>query len=368
MKFFNIDSLRKNLSELHIHLTIENIALSLISVFIPIFMLTIGFSLNDIYFYYLVYSFSTLLSSLFSFVFSRIGFKKIIMLRPVSVITFLLWLYSLEFFPSSYFFLAVYNGFFSGIYWVIFHFFFAKKADGDDVEGQVGLLFAMPKLFTMISPMIGALIISFFSFNVLFLLVAFLLLVSILPLIHLKEQRFSFKFEVSNLLDWSFVKYALGFINESIHYYAVVFLLPLYIYFTLSSTLEIGFFSTVVGVSGFLTPLIISSLCRGRTNLFIKLGAMLNAVFFFFVFFLKTPLEFFLFGFIIGTFTSFWEIPFYSRMYKHARNSNTLEFFIFRKVIHGITESAIFVLLLLTSNFSIIFLSEITSKILFVFF
>jgi hypothetical protein len=87
------------------------------------------------------------------------------------------------------------------------------------------------------------------------------------------------------------------------------------------------------------------------------------------IFLISTPLEFFFFSFIIGTFATIWSVPFYSRMYKHAkRTENTLEFLIFRELIFGAVRLLIFLIIFLTNNFSITFFIEAVSKLLFLAF
>jgi hypothetical protein len=265
-------------------------------------------------------------------------------------------------------FLGVYNGLSCAFYWPIFHYFFTKKLNGDDTESKVGFLFGFPKIFTILAPVIGALIINFFSFEVLFVVVSIILFVSLIPLFGLKDHKLSFKFDYEKLFDKSFLKYILGFIVDGSSYVVNYILLPLFIFLTFSQTLEVGFFSTLVSIGGFLTPIIISYMCKGKTSFFIQFGAILSAIVFISIFFISTQLEFFFLGFLVGTFSSFWNVPFYARMYKHAKKTNTLEFFVLRASIMNFARVFVFLLMILFYNFNLAFITNIISHFLMLAF
>lgn len=370
MKFFNLDSLKKSLSELHIHLTIQNFALSLISIFIPIFLFDVGFDLTTIIQYYLVLFISFPLFSFFSYIVgAKIGFKNLMLIRPISLILSYSWLYSLSVFPNTLFFMAVFDGFIASIYWIPFHYFFTKKCDVDNVEGQVGWLFALPQLFSIAAPVIGAIIITYFSFSYLFIIVCFLLIVSAVPLLYMKDYRFDLKVDYKKLFNKSFVKYLFGFIADGVSYIVISIFLPIYIYVLFGGTLELGFYSTFLGLSGFIAPLLISGASKGKTSLFIKIGTLLEAFVFLFVIFAQTQLEFFFIGFLLGLFTTIWSVPFYTRMYKHAKKESTLEFLIVREVILNTARIVVLaVFLLFNNNFLSVFIFEIASRLFFLTF
>lgn len=367
--FFNLSALKKNMSCMHIHTSMQEFTLYLIRVFIPVYLFIITNSVTRVFEYYIYYFLAFIVGALLTSKLSFIGFKKIMFLRPISLIVYFAWLYSVEFFPSSFVFLALYNGLITTPYWISFHYFFTKKADFNNIDRQVGLLFSLPKIFTLLAPVIGAFIISYFSFKVLFVIVSLLLFVSLIPLINLKDYRISYNFNINNLFDKKFTKYGFGFIAEGLNYIIVYVLLPFFIFLTFNQTYEAGFYASLLELSGFLTPLIISRLAKGKSSFYIKTGAVSQGLLFFLIFLLNTPLEFFFFGFIIGTFTTIWRVPFYTRIYKHAKRSdNALEFLIFRSLIFGSFRLLVFVILLLTGDFTVPFLIEAVSKLLLLAF
>lgn len=360
--------LKKRFSNVHFHNSIQSFALSLVSVFIPIYLLELGFDVNSVLLYFIIFYSVFALFSFLTFLIPSVGFKKIIMLRPIFLVVRLVWLYSLEFFPNSLFYLAIFRGACAAFYWVAFHYFLSDNITEVNAEDSVGLLFAVPNVLKTISPLIGALIINIFSFEVLFVSAGLLFVVSVIPLLDLKEERFLFAVDFKRFFRKKIWKYLFGIIGDGINYAVVYILLPLFIYLSFSQTMDVGIFSTLLGLAGFITPLLVANIVKGDNSKFIKLGSFVQGVLFFLVFFLDSSLSFFIFGFVMGVVSNLWTIPFYSKMYKYSHSTNTLMFFMIREFLLNIGRILVIFLMWFFDDFSIAFISEIISKFFFFLF
>jgi MFS family permease len=362
---------KNNIDEIVVHNSIESFALCLISIFIPIFLYNLNYSLKQIYIYYFLYFVSFAFFSFFSHNFVKLGLKKTLVFRPISLIFFFIWLYSLNKFPNTLNFLAIYNGLITGFYWVAFHCFFAVKTNENNSLERVGVLFSFPKILTIFSPILGGLIITYLGFNPLFFLVSIFLLVSIIPLSKMKDFELDLDFELKNLLNKSFIKYFFGFIAEGVYYAVFAILFPLFVYLYIGKTLEIGFLSFFMSLAGIIAPIVISKACKHKTSKFIKIFSIIEGLLFIMVLFIKTSVSAFLLSFVISIFANFWLLPFYSRLYRHSKHNNSrdlLEFMTLKEIILSLSRASIFLIMYLFNSFDLIFIINSFSRLLLLFF
>ncbi|MDD2678435.1 MAG: hypothetical protein PHT91_00815 [Candidatus Nanoarchaeia archaeon] len=367
----NFNAFKKNTDELVWHNTLESFALSLISVFIPIFLLEINFSLNQVFLYYFIYFISFAFFSFFVHKFLIIGFQKLLLFRPISLIIFFSWLFSLNFFPGTLNFLALYGGLVSAFYWVVFHCFYSVKTDDGNSINRVRDLFFIPKVATLFSPIIGAVVISHFSFSVLFIIVSIILFLSLFPIKGIKNFELDMDFDLKYLYSKTFLKFFFGFAVEGA-YYAVIFILfPLFVYLNIGKMLDIGFLSFFVSFAGIISPILVSKICKANTSVFIKIFSILEGLLFLFVLFIDSIVSVFLISFVISIFANFWLVPFASRFYSQIKQrdaKDALELVTLREIILNVSRAAFFGLILLFGDFGIVFIINSLSRLLFLFF
>ena len=105
---FHIDKivhLKDKLGLIYKHLILQVFALSMIGIFIPIYLLTIGFSLTQVLVLFLVeWTVFGLFAPLYALIISKVGLKEIIILRTVllPVLLFLLHLLKYNEFLQKY--------------------------------------------------------------------------------------------------------------------------------------------------------------------------------------------------------------------------------------------------------------------------
>ncbi|MCK5043262.1 MAG: hypothetical protein KAR51_04500, partial [Candidatus Aenigmarchaeota archaeon] len=124
-----IHILKDELSEVYMNLAIQSFALSLISIFIPIYILSVGFTFDYMILFFMVfYGFIGLTSPVSAALANKFGFKHIILFRTPILITFLLGLYNIDGLAFSPLFLAAFGGIGSSLYWVSINSIFAKNS------------------------------------------------------------------------------------------------------------------------------------------------------------------------------------------------------------------------------------------------
>lgn len=352
---------KNGLNNWHLHRAISGFAQNLISVFIPIYLLNLGFSLSSVLAYYFIYAiFYALLSPLNYFI-KKIGFKAIIIIRPFFEIIHYLWIYLINYAPQTLYFLSAFNAL-ATFYWASYDYLFSINSGKKNIAAAVGNMAVIPRIVNLFTPILGAIIITYFSFDILFLLVGILFIASIFPLLNIKEILIKPKANIKNFFNRDFLKFIPGFLSEGIYNSIVHVLMPLQIYLLFVTPLDLGIFSSIIMLSGIIVPLAIAYFCNKKFKKFIKVGAALQIILFLFAFFLKTQMHYMVFGFFSGIIFVIWHLPFHSQVYAYACKNKSFEFVIFKGIIINLSFALPFILMFLLGDLWIIYLIEILSK------
>ncbi len=363
--------MKKVISRMNLYLLFQRIAVSLIHLFIPVVIYKAGFSLNSIFLFYLVYFLVFSISAMLSFLFLKIGFKKVLILRPFSLIIFYSLLYSLSQGSSllKLLLIAIYYGIISGPFWVVFQSFFLRNNRTKNNYDNIATLYSLPHLITIVFPLLGAIILTNLGLLALISTATFFLLMSIIPTIGLKEFDIDLDFNLKNLFDRSFFKYILGFFVEGFKLKVYSLVVPIYIYFTLNkSAYNLGFFSIIAGVSGTIAPFIVKFFTKDKEERYIRLFSLIDGILFLPIFFIKNLYYLFAMLFILNIFTNFWKIPFFSKVYRHPFKENVVEFMVLRETVLDLSRTLIFFILYVSNNFYLTFAISSLSGLLFLFF
>ena len=230
----NIFNFLKNreLDELYASISLRAFAISLIGIFIPLFLLKSGFTLREVFLYFLIFN---LLRVFFSIAAGRFaashGFKHSILVSIPFLILFFIMLYLN---PKTMFelsLIALLGSFANSFFWVGYHMDFAHFSISNKRNKEIGIANTFILLLKSSGPLVGGLIISYFSFHILFALAIFLLSISIFPLLLTKEVyepvNYSLKKLFRDINPRKFVASMAKGINASV----MLVLWPIYIFF-----------------------------------------------------------------------------------------------------------------------------------------
>ncbi|MCX6815138.1 MAG: MFS transporter [Candidatus Aenigmarchaeota archaeon] len=353
---FELNRLRDDLHEIYFNQIIETFAISLISVFIPIYLLTKGFSLLTSFSFMLVYwGAMFLFTPIAAEISSKIGFKHTIIYRAPLLIFYFSMLFFLDYFSSILLFIALLGGFSAILYWVSTNAEFVKSADGEKSAKQVSYLNALPQISAVAAPLISALILTTLGFSVIFLIVIILIIISQIPFLLTSDykERFSLKLRQSWLfLDKRF--FALFMIQGVI--FSNDFLLWSIFVYQKFGIISAGLTASLYGAGMALFTVIIgkvSSEAHKRKNMLI-LGSIGYAFTCIIRISTATPLEAFLISMLAGIFTTLISIPIYVEFSSRAKKEGVLNWVTFRDFWLASGR----VMFMLGSMFILIFFSE----------
>ena len=122
--------LRDKLRAIYMNISLQSFAMSMVSIFVPIYLLKLGYSLNQTLFYVLLEWLSFgLFAPISAWLSSKFGFKHILLFRLPLTITSLLLLSFIESISISIYFVAVLIGISGSMYVIPLNNLFVKYSN-----------------------------------------------------------------------------------------------------------------------------------------------------------------------------------------------------------------------------------------------
>lgn len=243
--------MNREITELYVTNALRTFAVSTIAIFIPVFLLKQGFSMLHVALFVLSH---VAIGSFFCHVAlgfaARHGVKRSMLLSVPALISFFLCLYNivairgaLGDYPTLIV-LGVIQALASAFYYMGFHVEFAKFSDADRSAGQLSILNVLATAFSILGPLLGALVITFSSFNTLFVIIMALLFMSMIPLFMSSEVHEPFEFRIKHAINIQQAN-ALPFVAEGIRYVAAETFWPVLLYLLFTELDSIGGIFTI---------------------------------------------------------------------------------------------------------------------------
>lgn len=335
-----VDLLKNKLDKIYFHLIVQGFAASMISVFIPIFLLELGFGLSDVFIFLLIqWSSFSLLTPVSAKIISKMGLKEVIIFRTILFVGSLISLSLIgrvNIISEYYQFIAFFLGFSSCMYTLsitsLYANFMEKNKKGDETSKFISL----PKLGVVFGPAAGGFISMYLGFTVLFIFASILLLCSVIPLSFIDHNLDHPKFDI-NVFKESFKKLRKFFIF--LNFYGIkglvmFMVLPVSIYLVGESLGSLGVVVSVISLIN-----IVFSLWLGRKidhvkpRTVLKVGATLTALLMVVLGVLSSSYLLIYFSFLTGFTGILIDLPFETKLYEQAQKSgNPLMFLVFKEL------------------------------------
>jgi MFS family permease len=171
------------LTALYLNAFVHNFAMALVGIFVPLYLFKITGQLGPVFAYYLLHSLAVVatVGPAASCV-SRWGLRRAAALGTLflttTVVLLILGGNKLELIPLA----ALFGGTAVGFYWLPYHLIFAEDGKKETLGQEVSFMTILSRLAQSSGPLLGGLIVTLFSFKVLYGVAVALLLLSFLPL------------------------------------------------------------------------------------------------------------------------------------------------------------------------------------------
>jgi hypothetical protein len=352
MSFFDFDKYR-DIHRVNISHTLKGVALSLVGLYVPVFLLVNEYSLSQVITFYIVVHAVGLFYT-FLLLLPLIRRKSLISIfkfhYPIEIIYFLL-LIALPFIHENWIWLiAAIGGISNMTYWVPLNMLLIRSADKKKMGSDLGVFFALPKIFGIAGPLISAFLIPLIGFVPVFVIAMVGLVLSYLPLLGMKGHDLVQSFDLrlgniwSKLRERKFLFILEGFDNivEESEWFWGIFA------FILIGTLQApGYIGALEALGGAAFMLVVGKKANKHPMPLIFTAAAGLILVWGLRFFIETPLPAYIISIAASFVMTLFLVPYFSVIYKAVKDRKEEEFLILREIPTILARMIVFASILL---------------------
>ena len=359
--------------------SLEAVVGATVGIFVPIYLLQLGYSLNQVFVYYLLHAigiaFFFFVSARFC---SRFGIRNALLVRLLFVGLFYLLLLSLDTYKNLFYLVPLVTSISAAFLYYPMHFIFTENTEHEEIGRSMASLEAWPQIVGVAMPVVSGVIAVLFGMKNLFVLALLAYLLSIFFYWRIKETKIS--------VDLSFDKVGL-FFKTYRRFIPISFIenwrgdlqgvvWPIFFYYTISQFGGIGEKVGVVSVGSINTIIALLSIFLtyhlGRlSDKFDKVSLMkvsfaIAAVFWLVAFFVGNVSALYVFSIIFGLQGLMIGLPFQSYTYSLAKKDfKKEEFLVYCEIPQVMGRVVLYAMILILPQIKLSFLF---SSILFLVF
>ena len=362
--------LQKELNALYLTTALRAFAISIIGIFVPIYMLTLEYTLTQVIFLYIYIHFTEIVFAIpAAKIAGRCGFKHLMFFSIPLLIIFYMLLYTIDVFNWPLWFVGITLGISNIMFWLGYHIDFSKNSHYETRGKEIGWERILATSARVTGPFIGGILITFFGFHVVFIIVCIILLTCKIPLFFTEDFKpradFSYKQVFKNRSLGDFLAFTARGFETGISILAW----PVFIFFTiLGSFTTLGFVSSLAIFSSLLITFIISRLSDINRNLVLRSGIVFNSVVWIGRMLVKTPLHVYIVDAFHGASTTTLSIPFQAKVYDKTQKADLVRFMVFREMSIHFGRVLIFVIMLFVANLQSTFILGALAGLLYFLF
>jgi MFS family permease len=367
-------SSKHGLKPLYFNGLIRSIALSLIGIFIPIYLLQKGYSLNFIFFFFLLQNiFFLMIVPLVFYLSKKFSYKSLIITNIPIAVCYLIYL---NYFLSgtwSILFLPLLSGIEMAFFWMPNHFMFIKISEDKTRGKKLGYFNIFGQIAGLITPIIGALIMTYLGFNIVSIFSIFFILLSSIPLFYLDKikSRKSIDFKVVLNYFKSHKKFFIGNSIENILGEANGVIWPIFVYITLKDIISVGFVGILITLGTMIFTYFVGHYVDKKDgHTLLKIGGIL----FFIVWILRIYYNSPIFLYVISILAGFLAIMIGMSVQKltydfAAEKKDSEDFIFFSEISNVFGRSILYIMVIIFSlKFTTAFVLAAIASLFFVFF
>lgn len=261
------------------------LARSMISIFIPILLLDMGWEIKHIILFYLIFNvFDLPLNFLVKWLVYKIGARVVLILGTLSYVGYFIALYFLDVGNWPLFILmALFAALYDTLFWVGHLYFFMSCEKNDrNVSKGLSYLHIAKRIASIIAPITGAAILIFFKDHVLIIISTILLIFSVWPLFKIKNSRDKPAKKPMNIRQ--FFKKGKGlkeYIIISLSSFSGVaegIIWPIFIYIIFETVESVAIIPIIVSVTVIVFTYFVGKIKKSNRSKIMALGALLIAL------------------------------------------------------------------------------------------
>jgi MFS family permease len=346
---------------------------SFVGIFVPIYLLNLGYSLQ-------VVLFCLLLQQALGFVFfiaagfwaERFDLRALVVASYLLVFPYLGGLHLLEAGTVPLWVVIVVNALRLSLYWFPLHVFFAQHAEDAKMGDNVSKLQAFPKALRIASPLVGGIIASVFGFQALFALSAMLYIFCLWPLLSLPAIRTAIALRLGRFFELARnnVRYMAAEFAQIIREEAEGVIWPIVVFLSVRNTVSVGAVGTLAAVGGILFTLLVGRYTDTvDKKLLMKIGGGGAALVWLGRYFFHEEIAIYSLTAAAGFFETLLVVPFTATIFSLARAQGTTEFIAFREIPILAARTVLYSFaIVVVANIDTVLLLPALSSVFFLFY
>lgn len=343
----------RELNELYISIAIRIFALSMIGVFVPIYLMNLGHTFASVMLFYAVLCSTHVLcvfpAAKFS---SRFGFKHTILFSIPFLILFYAMLYTIEQYMWPLYVLGLLFGINNAFFWIGYHMDFARFSDRGSRGEEVGLAKIAFSLFSVAGPLAGGLILEFTGFSILFILVSVSLILSVTPLFFSHDVHEKMEFPLRSVFSGQSIRDFISYLGRGMEHSSGVVVWPVFIFFFIfNDYLALGFVSSLSLLFSLFFAFVVGRFSDIDSRLILRLGGLFNAAVWALRAIVRLPLHVYITDSLYGMSQSAVQIPFDALNYDKANMENRLRTIMFREISINMGGFLLYLIMFLAGSF-----------------
>lgn len=330
----------KPLSAAYLSFAIRSFALSIVGIFIPLYILNVfGDFMFVLYYFGILSAFAVLLAIPLGWVVTKIGLRRATFLGSIFLAVQLFLLIEAQVGFSFVFLASVFSAVKLLLFWLPYHTIFVKDGSSDHYGREVSVSGVLAGLTAAAGPLVGGLLIMVYGFSAIFYTAIVLVLMSSIPLFfmphHPHYSQPPWKEILSELFDRSFGRTFLAFWGaRSVNLVAAV-VWPVFLLEVVKGSYEsVGVItSAVLLISVSILVLVGVVVDKFGKRRVLKYGAFINGVIWISKAFIQTPFQAFTTDSLQKLFAGLQGIPFMALTYVKARGKRSFFGFLIQREI-----------------------------------
>jgi MFS family permease len=342
------------LNELYATMTLRTLGASLIAIFIPIFLLKIGYSLRDIFAINLMmYSLEFLLEYPCTVLIRKYGPKHLIALSLPFLIAHFLLLMTLPTYHWPLWTIAATGGITMATFWQAYHYDFSRTKHRKKTSREVSKLYISIALMGAIAPFIGGYIATHFGISWVYALATFILIIAALPLLKTGEPHRRVRKINLGRVDIRDIKMdVLANMGSAVEATSGGIVWPLFIFLIIASYQGVGLITSLALVITVLVTYFVGR-WSDKTNRkkYIKMGGLMSSFSFILQTLASTVLHVFSLNIFRSLANSVFATPFASEYYLHADEQSRSEYLFYMESAVDLGRVILFFVLFVSTFF-----------------
>jgi len=319
----------------HLSHTVRCVALSIISIDIPIYLLAEGYLLQQVIIFYITFH----LAGLF-FVFlvllpliNNYGLVRTLKLHYPLEIGFLVLLHLLVYWQIPIYLIAIIGGFSTFSYWIPLNILLVKHAERKSVGKDISTFVALPKIFGILGPLMSAVLIPILGFGIVFVLAILGMISSYLPIANISKSDVRVDIKVKDIISKMkkrkslFVLEIFNNMMEDSEWFWAIF-----VYLIIGSLAAPGIVGSMSALGGALFTLLIGKHVNKKAKIIAPVAALGMALLWGMRIFIDTPFAAYLISLVASFVMIAFLVSYFVIVYRNIKDKDEEEFLILKEV------------------------------------